>query len=153
MPVPRFEVPSGAVDGVNTVYTVSVPYKLGTTAVFLNGLLQEKSLDDGWTETDPLAGEVTLKEAPQGSGACPDVIQIFFIDTSPEVDSVERVRERLRGRLRAVGTLDGALRQEALLRVSLDSLGALEGRLVADPPLRGVVEGKEPLRGRLKAVC
>ena len=47
MPIPRFEVPVGAVDGANTVYTTSVPYQAGSTAVFLNGLLLRPDLAAG----------------------------------------------------------------------------------------------------------
>jgi hypothetical protein len=98
MPSPRFEVPSGAIDGVNKVFTLSMPYRSGTTAVFLNGLLQERNLDDGWVETSPDTGVVTLKEAPRGSGHGPDVIQIFFIDRSPPLP--ESACVRLRGIIR-----------------------------------------------------
>lgn len=151
MPVPRFEVPSGAVDGVNTVYTVSVPYQGGSTAVFINGLLMERTLDDGWTETDPGAGTVTLKEAPRSIGACPDVIQVFFLDTSPVLP--ESVVERLRGRLRLVHSLEARLVQVVPFRGVLEPLEPLMGRVAAVSPIRGVVEDVQPLRGRLKAVC
>lgn len=151
MPAPRFEVPAGAIDGVNTVFTVSVPYKAGTTAVFLNGLLLRADLDDGWTETDPAAGEVTLKEAPRAIGDCPDVVQVFFIDTSPVLPG--EVVERLRGRLRLVEALEGRLRQDEALRGSLDAEGALEGRVQPEPALHGTVESEVVLKGRLEAVC
>ena len=84
MGLPRFEVPSGVIDGVNTVFTVSVPYISGTTAVWLNGVLLEPSLVDGWIESNPATGEITLKEPPQATGPCPDVLQVFFQDTTPD---------------------------------------------------------------------
>ena len=82
---PRFEVPSGTINGTNTVFTVSVPYVVGSTAVWINGALLEQTLDDGWLESNPATGEITLKEAPRSSGACPDVLQVFFKDTSADL--------------------------------------------------------------------
>jgi hypothetical protein len=107
MPQPRFEIPSGAVDGANLLYTTSTSYKPGTLAVFLNGLLQEASLDDGWAETDPVAGTFTMKEAPRSSGPCPDVIQVFFLDTSPV--SPETEITPITGTINAVDDLSGEL--------------------------------------------
>lgn len=39
------ESPAGDIDGVNTDYTTTYTYTLGTTQVFLNGLLQQDALD------------------------------------------------------------------------------------------------------------
>lgn len=117
MPVPRFEVPVGVINGLNTVFTVSRPYLPGTTAVFLNGLLQEKSLDDGWLETDPSGGIVTLKEAPRSSGLSPDVVQIFFIDTTPALPETQ------------IFKLRGRLRQSKPLRAIMIPVQKIRGRL------------------------
>jgi hypothetical protein len=117
MPMPRFEVPAGAVDGANTVYTVSQPYMPGSTAVFLNGLLQEKSLDDGWFETDPGSGTITMKEAPQGTGTFPDVLQVFYLDTSPALPETE------------ICIMSGRL-------VEID---IMKGNLIEEQPLFGVI--------------
>lgn len=149
MPIPRFEVPSGVIDGVNTVFNVSVPYQPGTTAVYLNGLLQEPSLDDGWTETDPLTGEITLKEAPKSIGDCPDVLQVFFLDTSPQLP--ESVIDRLKGKLSATGDLKGRLSLVAPLGGAVEPAGALEGALLGSIPLKGLVEPQGALKGRLES--
>jgi hypothetical protein len=114
MPIPHFEVPTGAIDGVNTSFQVSVPYQPGSTAVFLNGLLQERSLEDGWYETDPLAGEIVLKEAPRPGVVGPDVLQVFFLDTSPALPEV--VVQRIHGRLAAIGVLEGLLTRPRPIR-------------------------------------
>jgi hypothetical protein len=151
MPVPRFEVPSGVIDGVNTVFNVSVPYRPGTTAVFLNGLLLEPTLLDGWTETNPATGEITLKEPPRVTKVCPDVVQVFFIDTSPVLP--ETVVVRLHGRLRAVDELEGRLIAKNLLQGSVEALGSLEARLTTMTPLRGELEDQGELHGRVRAVC
>lgn len=82
MPLPRFEVPVGVIDGTNCVFTLSMGYRAGSTAVFSNGMLLEKSLDDGWYETDALNGVITMKEAPRPASGV-DVLQVFYLDSSP----------------------------------------------------------------------
>lgn len=79
MPQPRFESAFGLIDGVNTTFTVSVPYRAMSTAVFINGQLKKPTNSDGWIESSPGTGEVELLEAPLVG----DQVQVFFIDTSP----------------------------------------------------------------------
>jgi len=77
--LPKIEVPSGVIDGVNTLFITSEPYVAGQLYVFLNGLLQRRDYDDGWIETNPATGAVTLKEAPQTT----DVLQVYYIPSAP----------------------------------------------------------------------
>ena len=145
---PRFEVPTGAVDGVNTVYYVSLPYVAGSTAVWLNGILLERTLDDGWTESDPSTGEITLKEAPQGSGACPDVIQVFFKDTTE--DAPETVVEVLVGTIEEDAGISGVLVQsENVLIGTIGSDTILSGVIQNDVPsdLQGIIEAESQIIG------
>ncbi len=116
MSSPRFEVPSGTIDGVNAVFSVSMPYGPGSVAVFINGQLMERSLDDGWEETDPSAGTVTLKEAPRSSGACPDVIQIFYLDTAAPLPETQIFK--LKGRIRCPVPLRGTLTDAQALQLA-----------------------------------
>jgi hypothetical protein len=147
MPSPRFEVPVGLVNGVNTVFTVSMPYGPGTTAVFINGMLMERSLDDGWLETSPGTGVVTLKEAPRGIGNGPDVIQIFFIDTSPalpetivvNIKGIIRARKVLRGTLRTTQPMTGHVSATPTLIGHLDLRKDLRGYIKANPPLKATI--------------
>lgn len=152
MALPHFEVPVGAVDGVNTVFNVSVPYRPGSTAVFLNGLLLREDYPDGWTESDPTTGEVTLKEPPRVTKITPDVVQVFYIDTSPDVLEAVIV-ERLAGRLRETEELVGHLRSAEPLHGALVVEGSLEGHLTAGAPLHGKLIAEGELHGRLDAVC
>jgi hypothetical protein len=62
MAIENFEVPTGDIDGVNTVFTVSKPYTAGSLAVWVN-LLRIEANDDGWTETTTTT--FTMKEAPR----------------------------------------------------------------------------------------
>lgn len=56
---------SGAVNGVNTVYTTSqAKYVSGTLAVWLNGQLQTQGTGEDWVETSPAAGTFTFATAP-----------------------------------------------------------------------------------------
>jgi hypothetical protein len=150
MPSPRFEVPSGVIDGVNTVYTVSRPYRPGSTAVFLNGALQERNLDDGWFETDPSAGTVTLKEAPRSIGLCPDVLQIFFIDTSPALPETEVTR--IKGRVRTTPRLTGRLRDAQALQGRVAAASRLTGRMQSSLRVRASVVGVRRIKGTIN-VC
>jgi len=104
---PRFEVPSGVIDGVNVTFTVSRPYRPGTTAVFLNGLLMERSLDDGWAETSPATGVVTLTEPPRPTGPSPEIVQIFFLDTAPPLPETQIFK--LKGTIKTSQVLKGKL--------------------------------------------
>ena len=74
--LPKIEVASGAIDGVNQTFTVSGPYVAFTVAVFLNGQLKRRDFVDGWAETNPAGGAVTLAEPPQAG----DVVQVYFLD-------------------------------------------------------------------------
>jgi hypothetical protein len=63
---------AGAVDGVNTVYTVpDGEYESGSLLVFLRGLLRPQG---DWSETDPSAGTFTFSAAPKTS----DVILVMY---------------------------------------------------------------------------
>jgi hypothetical protein len=82
--IPRFEVAIGVSDGVNLLFYTPTPYLPGSVAVFLNGQLKRADFMDGWVESNPVTGEVTLLIAPLG-GMPPDVVQIFYLDTSVPV--------------------------------------------------------------------
>lgn len=51
------ETLTGAIDGVNTVYTTTGAYRTGSTAVYLNGLREYHYAESG-------ASEVTLEDPP-----------------------------------------------------------------------------------------
>jgi len=148
MPQPRFEVPVGAVDGINLVYSVSTSYKPGTTAVFVNGLLQEQTLDDGWAESDPVAGEVTMKEAPRSTGPCPDIIQIFFLDTSPV--SPETEITPMEGKLTDIASLNSILIEETGLFGVISPAPGLSGAFLPFVALVGRVQPEGALSGVLE---
>lgn len=54
--------PTPAPDGAETVFSIPFGYIVGTTQVYLNGLVQRRSMD--YFESDPTAGEITLTSAP-----------------------------------------------------------------------------------------
>jgi microcompartment protein CcmL/EutN len=153
MPEPRFEIPAGAIDGANVTFVTSQPYRPGSTAVFLNGQLKTQALDDGWDETDPAGGVVTLNEAPRGSPGDPDVVQIFYIDTSPVLPETV-VDTRLVGVLREVDTLEAEIVSTGLLGGLVDDSGlGLEGAISEVDQLGGVVQDVEALSGKIIGVC
>ena len=112
MAQPRFEIAVGAIDGSNKIFRVSAPYVSSSTAVFLNGKLCRKDWDDGWEETSPAAGTITLKEAPLAG----DSVQVFFTDLSPA--RTEGEVTPLHGHLTAVGTVRGRV-VESEVRVAV----------------------------------
>jgi hypothetical protein len=66
------QVAAGAVNGTNTIFSVSVPYVAGTTQIFLNGHAKVSSFADGWTELG--GNKIQMKVAPEVG----DVVQVYF---------------------------------------------------------------------------
>lgn len=60
-----FETPTGAVDGANREFFVSIAYVATSTEVFIAGSAKTAADTDGWDETDPDAGAFTMKKAPR----------------------------------------------------------------------------------------
>lgn len=144
MAIPYFEVPIGAINGVNTLFTTSVAYKAGSTAVFVNGMLRVGSDDDGWSETDPNAGEVTLVTAPLTG----DKVQIFFLDTTPDVaDSYEE----LSGYLEDTSSLSGSLEISGAISGTLTTTSAYTGTLTISSDLSGTIYDEDVLSGTVDA--
>jgi hypothetical protein len=143
----HFEVPAGIINGVNTVFSVSVPYVAGSTAVWINGALMERALDDGWLESNPATGEVTLKEAPRGSGACPDVIQVFFKDTPADLPEV--VITEICGTVEMeVGLCGYLVQEEGNLIGTISEYATISGLLMdEEPQICGVLEPADDLIG------
>lgn len=133
---------------MNTVFTVSMPYAPSSTAVFINGMLMERSLDDGWFETNPSAGVVTLKEAPRSIGVSPDVIQIFFLDTSPALPETQV--QKLKGIIRMSRGMRGQLRDSAQMIGHLGQPTPLSGHLEERKDLRGSISSRPALKGYIK---
>lgn len=135
---------------MNLVFTLSMPYGPGSTAVFLNGMLQERSLVDGWVETDPDTGVITLKEAPRSSGPCPDVLQVFYIDRSPPM--LEVVCVKLRGivRLGMKRGMHGVLSPSLPMHGHLQPQIAMQGHCDQRKDLRGSVESPKRMRGLVR---
>jgi hypothetical protein len=98
MSIPRTEVPSGDIDGVNTSFVTPFPYTPGTLLHYLNGQLKVPVNDDGLIEDDPSAGTFTLKEAPKTG----DVLQARYLDTTPVQPG-----EEVQGLFAMLSDLDG----------------------------------------------
>ena len=150
MPLPHFEVLSGAVDGVNTTFTASMAYTSGSTAVFLNGQLKRPhvaGVQDGWVETSPPAGVVTLDEAPRSPN---DVVQMFYLDTSPAAQIVQAGPEPLSATIQDISAIDASFEDVAdlsaeivtpqVLDASIDDLSQLAGSMVDVVKLAATLE-------------
>jgi len=58
------EVPAGVIDGANTTFFTTFSYQADTLKVWHNGHLFRRDDEDGFVETNPVAGEFTMKESP-----------------------------------------------------------------------------------------
>jgi hypothetical protein len=148
MGIPRFEILTGVVDGVNTTFFTPVAYTPGSLAVFVNGQLKRADYNDGWIEANPATGEVTLKEAPR---PCPpdldEVIQAFFIDTTP-LDT---------GFLELEGILDDTSEVTGLLEIDelegiIDDTAEVFGTVETETEISGQVDVPEEILGTIH-VC
>jgi len=110
----------------------------------------ERNLDDGWFETDPSAGSVTLKEAPRSIGKCPDAIQIFFLDTAAALPETQIFR--LKGYIRRSPVLRGELRSVQQMRGVIDSSRKISGKVDLRKRLRGTVTETSRIRARIR-IC
>lgn len=146
MTIPKFAVPTGAIDGINTVFSVGEPYSPGSVAVFYNGLLVRIADDDGWTESDPSTGEVTLTAPPLAL----DTVNIFFIDTTPAAP--ETVLDNIFGTLKPVDDLTGNLTEIDNLVGSI-TVEALLGTLEEEGLLAATLVEIEGITGTLEEDC
>lgn len=146
MGVPHFSVLGGTVDGVNKVFYTPTPYTAGTVAIFINGQLKRPGYDDGWVETDPATGAVTLREAPQ---PCPpdhdEVIQAFYIDTVPDGAALD-----LTGIIEEIEDLTGTLAGTPQLTGIVDDAEDVVGSLTGDGALSGQIDGIQEIIGQLR---
>jgi hypothetical protein len=73
---PVIERLTGTTNGANRTFETSTDYKPGTVRVFRNGMLNEKSLVDGWVE---LGGKrIRVHEPPKTT----DIMQAYYIPIS-----------------------------------------------------------------------
>jgi len=73
MKCPKIETLQGSANGVNTIFKTSNSYRPGSVRVFRNGILEEPTLVDGWTELG--FKRIQLKEAPEIG----DILQAYYI--------------------------------------------------------------------------
>ena len=142
MPLPRWEVGIGTIDGANAVFTVSSAYLPGTIATFLNGQLKRSDFLDGWTESDPDGGEVTLSEPPKVG----DVVQFFYLDTSPVLPGAEV--HKISGKVATLisfktvidqNFMNGKIVGIATLKAKSSDLMSLAGKFATDVSISGKI--------------
>lgn len=72
-----FEEATGAIDGENTVFYTSMPYKSRSIGVIWNGLWQRPGVD--FQETDPQKKKITLTVAPISDTPQTDTIMCVYV--------------------------------------------------------------------------
>ena len=75
MSCPIIEPAEGTVDGANKLFRSSKNYVTTTIQVFLNGVLAQRDLLDGWIELG--SKKIQLNEAPKTG----DIVQLYYIPT------------------------------------------------------------------------
>lgn len=70
-------------DGVSTVFNVGEAYLPGSTALSVN-ILQQR---DGWDETDPSAGIITIASAP----LLADTVIVWYLDTTADPTEIVHI--------------------------------------------------------------
>lgn len=111
MPTPSYDVPAGAIDGVNKTYTLPVPYIASTLVVFVNGQLRKQDLPDGWLETSPSTGVLDLKEALLPG----DVIQVYYLSANDTGSPLVVEVVLLQGRITDETSLYGSFAEDDAL--------------------------------------
>lgn len=146
MPVARFEVAIGTIDGVNQTFFAPTPYQALSTAVFVNGQLQRIDFDDGWIETNPGTGEFQLKIPPIPD----DVVQIFYRDTTAtlpgeEITPISGVLVEMQDDFQAVlqdgdVSLTGSIEGLETISGQVSEPSYLSGQVLEGDILTGIVE-------------
>jgi hypothetical protein len=151
MSIPRYEQLAGVIDGVNLVFTASMAYVAGSTAVFLNGQLILNTFAPGtpWTESNPATGEITFDGA-QHTPRVGDVVQMFFLDTTPTLPGV--VITEIEGSIEDLIVIgDGVIIDKIALAGTIsDVTEALDGTLREVEAFVGTLEAVDHLEGELE---
>jgi hypothetical protein len=100
-----FGVLVGAIDGVNTTFTVSYgEYLPGSLQVFLNGQLLAQGIDEAWVELSPGRGTFMLNESPVAG----DIITAIYQTRTSVTGSGDRI-DQSDGLGDTYGVLTGAI--------------------------------------------
>jgi len=70
---PIFRKLDGTANGFNTVFETPTDYMAGSVQIFLNGILLEKDLADGWTSP---GGRKIVMKVPPLTG---DTLQAYYM--------------------------------------------------------------------------
>lgn len=84
MSIVFFEELDGVKDGSNTVFNTpgNSPYAPGRTMLFWRGMPRAAENTDGYFETDPLTGAITMKQAPLNA----DIVQLLWLEPTVQVE-------------------------------------------------------------------
>ena len=148
MPIPyhaRFVVMVGQRDGVNLVFNTpgNEAFVPESNVVFVRNIPRVKTNDDGWADTDPTQGIVTLKEAPEKD----DSVMMLYAasDAAAEVTTMS-------GTIDARDDLAGSLIETDVLVGTIAQAETLSGTLEAQTDLSGVVREIDNIYGTLVEV-
>lgn len=70
------EVPTGAINNTNSVYTTVDDFETGSLIVYLNGIRQSEGVSNDYTVTG--SNEFTFNDPPKGSPGNSDIIKVDY---------------------------------------------------------------------------
>jgi hypothetical protein len=156
MATARIEIPTGEIDGVNTRFYVSTPYKVGSVQLFLNGQLKVKEYDDGCVEISSVDRCVDTKEPPLPG----DTVQFYFVDTTEDSDAENIVVGGTTGSL-TVAEATALIAQIPTVQPAAEVRGAVVGTaltagvqtITVSNTVSGTITSGTPLIGVVKDHC
>lgn len=130
-----WEVPTGAIDGINTTYTLIRAYGELTLGVWANGVLGERGsiVDYGWVETDRDAGVFDMRKTLFPG----DRLRVFYADSGLIVP--------------VAGVVLNATVRAPRIQASLD-IPLILGATVAAPRVSALLSSTQSVKALLRVV-
>jgi len=148
----KIEEAIGTIDGINTTFNVSQPYVANSVSVYINGLLVKETDLDGWIESNPALGEITLSEAPL-VGDKVQVFYTFFEGSGSSLNVVEQIID-LTGQINNETLLIGSFKKEPELKGDIDAKNLLNCKLdLSEKELKGIIDSGAVIVGEITKEC
>lgn len=142
----KLEIPTGAINGVNRVFTVSRSYITQSVAVYFSGTLHRADNTDGWVETSPLLGTITLNEAP----LIGDDIQVLFLynETTSSVSPNSEKNIFIKASIYSEHSIDAKISKNLEIKTQINLDARINTKLDFDPiPIKGSIANDIQIKG------
>ena len=139
-------VATGPIDGSNTTFTTPTPYKDQTLAVWRNGQLLQRDLDNGFVETAPSLGIFDMKIAP----LVDDTLQCLYIDTLPPAPETEVLQ--ITGTVYVIDNLNAVIAESLIMGGKVEATEDMSAKLVGVNSMVGTVYEIDNIYGQILEV-